>query len=660
MASANTPRAGEDRPVAQGADLSVSTVFDSCFMEADRAKQSRMNRNKVNQAAYLNLQNWDHKADGQSREFVPKTAAALEQFTGFAKRALTQFGAWFTPEFGKNSASPITTEAVRSLLDCFLKNVAVEDNVRLDFASLLTDGLKMGALESLIVFKVHGQMMKRPRFTVQPGGPTFTTAGETGGDPGEFAGFTPDEPVQDEEKRWWLRIDLIATEEWYPDPTGRGLYEIHRTEMDLYTIQQAAEEGIYDSEAVKQLVHSMELPDDEKREEWARNQDEATKPSFRKSIVVDEYWGHLLDEDGSVVRENIVMTRANDIFLIRPPEDNPFWHKESPFVSIPLIRVPKSVWHRALMDSAVEINLAINELFNLILDGGLASVWGIKQVRINDLEDPSQISGGLAQGDTVAVKSTLPPGAKAIEQVTEGTVPPDAMVTLEMLNREFAAAALSNELKLGSLPPKQVLATEVVELSQSQAVTLDSIIADIEQALISTMLRKAWLTILQNMDDIADPAIVGAMGIDAAFALSQLSPAERFSLYGPLCTFRVHGLSATLSKVRDFQKFMALVQSVSSNPLLLQAFFTRYSPDKILQHMMKTLAINPEQIQRDQEELARLPQDLAEAERLQQLAGGGGAGSPQGGLAAEDTGEPALPAEINQAGNPLSGMGAAQ
>lgn len=656
---------GDDKPVASGDTVTIVNAIKAYKSEAQMAKRTRMIRNRENRAAYLGVQDWSHKTKGQSREFLPKIPVAVEQFVAFAKRALTQFGAYYDVELGRDSQSPVAGEQIRALLDCFLNDLLVEDNVMSSFPILIGNALKIGALESLVVLKVHGNMVNDRVFTLEPGDRTINQEGSL-----EEKGENPKLVLKDR-KVWKLRIDLVKNEDWLPDPTGAGLYEIHSAERDLSYVMKRAEEGVYSKAAVNRLVENH--PDFRKDISLSRRardagQDEPIKPGFRKKVLIDEFWGTILDDKGKIVHENVFCTIGNNEFVLRQPKPNPFWHQESPFVSVPLIRVPFSVWHKALFDHAAQINFAMNEMFNLIIDGGISSVWGIKQLRVDDLEDPRVVTGGIPQGETLIVKSTLPHGQKVLETVSEGTVPTDAMLVLEMLSREFAAAALSNELKLGAFPAKQVKATEVVELSQSQAATLDSITADVERELIGKVLRKSWLTMLQNIDDVSSDKIINAIGIKATFRLSRMNPAERFAAFANTCSFKVHGLSAVLSKVRDFQKLMALLQAVSTNPILLQAFFKKYSPDKILSHLMKTLGVNPEQMERDEEELARLQQDIQELPAFQQLTGGGsgkgggsaGAGGGGGaGLSAQNVGEPGLPAEINAIGNASSGLAGA-
>ncbi len=644
-ANPSTPvssRPGDDIPV-RGGDLTLLTALRAYKLEGDEAKRTRMKKNRENMNAYLSIQDWSHKTEGQSQEFLPKTSVAIEQFGGFIKRALTQFGAYYDVELPLGSESPISGSSIRELMNCSLDNILVGDNKFGTFPLQLSDGIKVGALEALCIFKIHGNMHTEPRFRLEQGENQV-------------------ELKSDEFRSWKLRVDLVDPKNYGRDPTGAGLYEYHTVEKDLHRVIEMAEQGIYDKRAVAQIKEDFKLSEEDRRQRDQTGQDDAQKPGFRKKVVIDEFWCSIIDNEGKIVHKNVFCAMANNKYLIRKPMANPFWHGRSPFVVIPLIRVPFTEWHKALFDDAAQLNFAMNEIFNLIIDGGISAVWGIKQIRIDDMEDPSQASGGIAQGETIAVKSTLPHGQKVLEKVAEGEVPGDSMAVLEMLSREFAAAALSSELKLGSLPSKQVRATEIIELSQSQAVTLDGIIADIEQN-VEKVLELIWLTMLQNLDDFSSNHVLTAVGPRVAFALGSMSPAQRFATYANNpCQFKVHGLSAMLARTRDFQKFMALLQAVTTNPLLFQAFFKKYSPDKVLNHMMKMLGINPERIEKDDRELQRLSQDLKELEQLLPFVsgqkGGGAQAAEAGGNTQSGGGDPTT-AEISAVGNPSAGLAGA-
>ena len=363
------------------------------FQEAEEARRERIDKNRYNREAYKGEQDFSGKIEGQSREFLPKTSVTAEQFAAFIKKGLVQFGDWFSVRGGRNSQ--LTDSAIRRLLMAYLDRLPEGDNNSngdyVNFSTRLSDASKVGLTESLMIFKVHG---RKDVETI----PEFE-----------------DELSEKEIKPWRLRIDLIPPEDYYPDPTTRGLYKIHRVERDLHDVIALAEEGIYDKSVVE-LIKGDYKKEEENGNRDRRPREDDAKPSFRKRVVIDEYWGTLLDSNGDVEMRNAMWTVANDKFLIREPQKNPYWHGTDPFIEIPIIREPFSVWHKALYDDVVPLNLAINELFNLMLDGGLASVWGIRQVQPELLEDPQQVAGGVPQGKTLVMRSDAPMTPKCLNR----------------------------------------------------------------------------------------------------------------------------------------------------------------------------------------------------------------------------------------------------
>jgi hypothetical protein len=229
------------------------------------------------------------------------------------------------------------------------------------------------------------------------------------------------------------------------------------------------------------------------------------------------------------------------------------------------------------------------------------------------------------------------------------------MAVFEFLNREYSNSVLTNELKLGNLPPKQVRAAEVVEASQSQAITLDGIISDMEHQL-ARLIRLSWYTILQNMDRIPEESLSDVTDRQVAQLLSKATAEERFALFFGKSKFKVFGLSATLAKAMHFQKLLALQQAVMQNPILLRAFLARFSGDKTLRSIMRALNINVDDIEKDKQELAKVEQETEEVAALSQLTGGGPRGGQSAAGAAGSGGTPLgggseLPAQVSEMSN---------
>jgi hypothetical protein len=648
---------GNDNPVAvQGGEpgdydesipggTSVIAAINRCRTEAEDGRRSRMDTNDSNWDMYLGRQDWSHKQDGQSTEVLPKVPVSVEQLAAIVKRGMVQFGSFYEVQLGGQLAQNIDGAQVQSLLDVFLDDLWAPNNKKTNLPTVISDAVKQALLKSLIILKVHGSFKTERRFVF-----------ERGDDKKE------DSHSFEDDELWKLRVDVVRAEDYYPDPTGSGLYEIHRVERDLHEVEQMAEEGIYDKAAVKQLRGTMfTRPDDEELSDNDRNQDETTEPSFRKRVMLDEFWGTLLDDEGRVAHRNVVATVANEQFLIRPPEPNPYWHQESPFIAEPLVRVPFSVWHKALFDHASDLNRAINELFNLMIDGSLAAVWGVRQIRLDDMEDPSQAENGIKQGATIAVKQTLPHGQKVVEQVTEGEVPQEAMAMFEALNSEFMQASLTNELKMGALPPRQVLATEVLESSQSQNLMLDGIVGDLENNVITRCLRMCFLNVLQMANTIPETSFSGATDRMVALLIMRSSPEERYSMFINKCNFKVNGLSTMMTRALDFQKVMALLQALRMDPALMQEFQKKYSPSKMLKYLYRVLGMNPDHFAASLEEqsAARQGQMQQGTNTANQFIQGGpenAEGQPAGVASGPGTGGDPTTAAIQQQANPATGM----
>jgi hypothetical protein len=638
------PRDGQE----DAGDLDLVQLVQQARRQADDARRPRLAQNRVNQAAYLGRQDWTGKQPGQSREFLPKTGLAAEQISMAIKTALTAFGDWFEVELSEEA--PLTGDQARAWLEQEFDLMHRVDPGRDDFATVVADAVKMGLLNALCILKIHGRMSPRREWTTErqvewedvpvPDSPMTPGGGMT---------QVPRETVtlkQRELRRWHLVVDLVAPEDYYPDPTGRRLYEIHRVVRDLADVRALAEEGVYERAAVDALeAHAARAWDDYQRQAL-RGQAPSPAMPWRPEVTIDEYWGTITSPTGRVLHENIVCAIGNDRVVLRKPSPNPFWHGQSPFVVAPILRVPLSVWHKALFDGAVSLNLALNELFSLMLDGGLAAVWGTRQVRPGYLEDPRQISQGVPQGATLVVKDEVPFGAKAVETLSQGNVPQDGMQMFQMVNNEFNSATLLSDLQRGQVPPRQTTATAVVQATQQSQSFYGTEGRELEEKLLEPALWKSWCTLLQHAEDVRASDVAVAVGPEAAIRLARMPAAERFATMAQGARIKVTGVSAVGLRGQTFQKLLALMQVVSANPMLLQAFMMNYSAEKVLQEMLRALTLDPRTIETTPEERQQQAvRTMATAQA--QAQGGGPPGAPPGGGP-----PPGIPAAIRAAGGP--------
>ena len=593
-------------------DNPIVRIVQGYKNEAKDAKLNRMNQNRENFECYNLRQDFSHKREGQSQEFLAKQQGAVEQITSFLQQGLMDQGDWYSVEEEPGVKNPaILGEEIRKLLSRQLDKCKYDSHV--------ADSIKSGALGSLMVTKIHGTRVTSSKYKTET--------------KWNFLAKNRKKLIRVDKSVWQLRLSLVRQEDWYPDPTGNGLYEIQHIDMDYHELLKMARENPddFDIEAVKECGKDTE--DLTQKHNKSRETDQNVAQSTRKRIGIDEMWGTIVDpQTGEVLHENVVCAITDDGFIIRPPTTNPWWHGKSPFVVTPIIRVPHSVWHRALMDAPTKHNLALNEIYNLQLDSGLMSVWGIKQVREDWLDDPSQIADGIAPGVSLLLNSTAPAGAKAVERVDTGTMSREGTEMFQVTDREFQQSALTNDTRLGSLPQRAVKATEIVASNQSITGVFNGIVKIIEKEHIAATLEKAWMAMAQNMDDLDLDEVKALLGEERAILLSQMAPEDRFAATAQGQKFKVYGLSTTLNKINDFRKHTSLLQTIGTSDALVAAFQRKYSFTKLLGEIVKSLDIKAEKIEMDDEEKAQIQKEqemAAKMAMMQAAASGKGGQNPQ-------------------------------
>ncbi len=538
-------------------------VLRAMRLYKDESEESRFTRTRLNRrnwSAYFSRQDWSHKRKDQSKEFSPRTSMGVESVTSFVKRALTGFGSYFSMTLTDESL--MTSQQARALLQYHLEHEET------DFVDVIEQGIKIALLSSVTAYKVWHE-------------------------------------VKDDDE-FLLKIDAEKPERYYPDPTGRDLYEIHEIIRDLHEVQDLAKKGVYDKTEVDKIkvdfVESEKLREQERQKNHNRPRNE-----FRKRVVLHELHGTVLDENGEVIESGVVATMANNKYLIRKPQKNPRFHGKTPFVRSSIIKVPGSVWHKALYDDAVRINLYINELQNLMLDGGLAAAHDVKVLRQEYLEKPEQASGGIPPGTTLIANADMPPNAKLLETVKTGEVPADSFNVFNVASRDFDMASMFNDIKAGLLAPRQVKATEVIEKEQATSQQLDGFARNVEKA-VNKVLTLGWAEIMQFRNNYFDVAHI--IGDKAALALTFMTPKQRYEMFAKDTKFKVSGISSLITRGRNFQKLMVAVEATFKNPILAKAFSERFSANKIINKIFEGLDLDPSSIELDKGEKGIQPEQI--------------------------------------------------
>jgi len=617
-------------------DEEVMDYMRTARDESCDAKQSRMELNEANYNMYHLRHDFDHKEEGQSQEILSKQPMAVEQISSFFQQALIDMGNWF-----KIEATNPDSEATMLIKPHEMQSVLVRHLELNDYYTHVGNSVKSALLGSLKISKTYGTKEIKPKYKTKKSGR------------GKSYKKTL---VKVEDTSFRLNVDLVPQENYYPDPTGNGLYEIEDMWMDFHALKKLAQgkDAIYDLEVVNQISkHTQEDLEEEQRKQRETNQDTPTG-NFRNRVKITEFWGTVLDKQGEILYENVVCTMANDKWLIRRPTENPLWHQCSPYNIAPLIEVPDSVWHKALMDAPTQHNAALIEIYNLMLDGAMKAVNGISQIRTAWLEDTSQVEDGLKPGTCLKINENAPPGAKVAEPVITADVPKDGMEVMNIVQQEFNASALTSDLRSGVTPFRQSSATATVEQSNTITSVFQGLAKNFESKSIQKELELAWLTIAQGWDELNEDDLVALFGKSRGEELSSLDPEDIFASTVQGIKFTVFGVSMTLNRAQDFRKLTTMLQTISGSEVLVEEFVKKYSFGELMEEILTSLDIDKNKLEipkleQEQAQGAQEPaqqggpdqqsqQPQADTGSLQEILGGGMPQSQFPGSAATPTG----------------------
>lgn len=590
--------------------------------ESDQAKRNRMNLNRDNYAMYQLEHDFSHKMKGQSKEVLSKVRNATESSKSFFQQALADLGDWYriTARDGSDGEGMVVKpEEMRMLMNYMLG--------RANYFSHVGASTQSGLLGSLAISRVSGVLIPKPKFKLKK--------------EGKGARYKQTVIVSDDQT-WELRFNDIRQEDYFPDPTGEKAWEVDECMMDLHILKKLAKDDPdYDMSAINDLKSwsDSDTQDEKKARETGQN---ITHAQMRPRIKLTNFFGTIVDqENGDILCENCVCTVANDTVVIRGPVQNPLWHQKNDIIAAALIEFTGSPWGVAMMDAGTKHNRSLIEIFNLMLDSAMKSVWGLGQIRTDVLEDVAQITDGIKWGTYFKVNSMLVPGAKVVEEVVSGSVSPEAMNMFSLLNEECLTSMKTNEVRQGGQNNSRQLATAVVASENSITSEFQGIAKNFEEKKIQPELELACYTICQNWDLIDREVFVSLFDRERGEALAALKPQEIFVGVVNGLKFEVFGISLTLRRQADYRKWTTLLQVIGASPVMIEAFLKEgYTFGKLLGEIMTAIDVNKSKIKESGGAKA------AAQPAMQQPGGAPGAGpdmmsqvpqasnTPEGGLAA--------------------------
>lgn len=570
------------------------TILEAYRIEAWQARISGRNPRdfkwRENLDLYWNRFDFSKKARWQSTAILPEVPQFVDRFAAAMTEALTAAqngnGEFYTIEDPADAEKDIA-KALKAMMQVWLSETGQTPTGHpLPFIATFPDFMKLGAFmnaAAIVIWK------ERPDGT----------------------GFVSVEPL--DPRALWV------------DHTGRGLYRIRRIEIDKSEMIRLARatnkkgKRIYNLQQIENLASYLRVEMQEEQRRLAGTGVEQT--SWRKPITLDEYLCTIVDTDGQVLATNALVVVANERFIIRGPEPNPFWHKKDWIVTTPFVTVPLAPYGKSFMENMGSMARLFNDLTNLIMDAVYTSALKAFAINPSLLEDPTQADEGLFPNVTYRLQDGADPKA-FMNEIELGTVPPDVFQVWQALKQELQTSASFNDITAGNMAPKgRTSASEIVTADTNSTALSRDIARTIEQRFLEPILDLVWKCGLQHMKK-GDQKLRLAVGNDALY---EAIWARRKELAGRPNMFRVRGISEMIMKQQKLKAMLQMLSVFAQNQQTAQAFWQKVDPGKFLDYCFALNEI-------DLDKLGLTPREQMMQQITQQgnaIAGPPGQPSPQ-------------------------------
>lgn len=570
-------------------DEDVLAFFSSVFAAADEARRPREEVWKQAWNLYNGNYDFSGKAAWQSKVNISLVRQAVDRAAASFRRALVRMRNFF----GVESESKVGYQQglfTRSLLDYWLD--------RADFIREFTTALKVGLITSSIIMKVWWEYCWENDLTIETQDEKVTTQSfgvDTGYETKKVA-----KPKRGQKLVGKLGIRAVDPFKFWVVPGSEGRFVIERTEALLADVENLATKGIYDKNAVKDLIATCSGGNIEEQEESSRKGENpvTSKTSFMKTVSLFHYWGDIMDVDGKVLMKDCTFTVAgasngSPIEVIRKPHVNPFFHGRSPYVMGTPYVVPFSTYNRGIIEDVAGVATMITELSNLIADGAMFDAIKAFEIDIDQLYSQSEAADGVFPGKTFRKKglSAGPTDKPMIRAIDVGRMPTEAIHALGYFDTVFQKGTQITEFTAGFSGGGGRTATEVQSKTSLGMEGLDDAARTVEETTIEPLLDLAARTVYQFHTDYDMPRLTENFP-QAAMLLRDLSPAERYILMAGEGGFRfkARGISIMLDKQQSLEKIGQFLQITANIPGVLQ----RLNVDYVLEEVAQALGWNAE------------------------------------------------------------------
>ncbi len=422
--------------------------------------------------------------------------------------------------------------------------------------------------------------------------------------------------------RWENGLILDWTEPWKilrdPDAlTGEpwsGNYRIHEEWMDMWRLKEQGDYYI-NLDKVKEGGQSTGLQDS-KEEIVKRKKMYWERTKYRKSVLVRECSGIILDNDGDMLLPNGKYTIAGEV-LIRKPEVIPFVNMRwagSSFVPVPHILRYDG---RGLIEGVFDIWKMLNKMLSLTMDDFSWVVNKMKEVIPELLLDPSDLD--FYPGKDV-YRSTDMIQYPVVKEIFDKSNIEKILATAQYVSTLVDEGDFVNAMVQGLSGYREQITKGEVEIKTEQSMGIfDSIATEVESGGVNVG-YSLYETMVLNWNAESRPSpsrVLGDNELTRFLEGASLDEKKEFLREG--CDLKMTGISSQIQQAEQSKLLMALKGFIES-PMFAQFF----KPKEYIDEVVGTLGMYKAPFVKTDAELAQSQMGQQIADVLGKLAVSGG------------------------------------
>lgn len=525
----------EEEPTKQTelSDDEVVQIFQEMHAEADEAYRPQKDIADVAWNAYNNEFDFSDKGEGQSKAFIPVYKSAIRVAKSIIRKSLLSAPQYFTIEGLTKESRELEAD-----IEDGLYRLAEQGSFREHVATAAFGGM----LENLGVLKVF---------------PTSIT--------------DEDEIISEQQEVKVVYAPVSVPNDFRLDPTGRNLYTLHRTEMDLCDYELLVDSGDYTKSSLDAAKAGFMAADEEFRKLREQKMSDAAPPPWRKMIELWEVWTRaLVRADGTAIQRNVMFTVLNKKHLARKVTPYLYRHGKPPFAWSPVADKPFSVYHENFGEPVLGMLDGIIDLMDSLVDAARNVATKGFEIQLDQVRNPGEISRGIYGGKVIKVAAPPIPGYSAVRPFDVGTFSPDALQFLSWMLNQFQNGIGVTELLSGIPGVGEKTATEIQSKTRAAMGNLNEVAVLLEDHLVAPALRMTYQLALEWNPEI--------FGERLAFQTDKRK--LKFKCH-------VRGISGTMEREGELQKLLMVMQTLGQTPVAPRLNWDYIASELLLKNGLK-------------------------------------------------------------------------